>query len=144
MTEPNVPTEYRKKEPIYKDDKKKSTLKNPITNKMAISLDLEKDSNIIKTSRDKESIFSKRYKEKLEENKRINTSSTNTEKEFFAPGSTRSTEPSGSGVNEHSNNINLQLKYKDKLNKHKFSNSEVSKSPKKLNILDKEPVNKYI
>jgi hypothetical protein len=112
---------------------------------MCISLDLENKDSMIKSSRDKESTFSKCYKEKFGENKKINTSSSiNTEKETIDSTSTLSTEPNATPSATTARTSGLQLNCKEKLViKHKFSNSAVTqKSPKKHNI--NEPVNKIL
>lgn len=124
-------------------------MKNQGKNKMCISLDIDgKDKEAIKSTREKDNTFAKRYKEKFEENnnKRINTS-VSVEKE--SPGNTtKSTASSGTYEPISARQLNLSnpdvLSYKDKITaKHKFSNSVLGhKSPKKF--LLGEPVSIFI
>ncbi len=113
---------------------------------MCISLDLEnKDAaSIIKSSRDKDSNFSKKYKEKYEEQKKGNSNSISSDKTEINK-SNSITQDSTRSYTNNSPDVNFQGAKDKVIGKHKFSNSAVSqqKSPKKLHIVDREPV-KYI
>lgn len=105
-------------------------IKNGTNNKMCISLDFEnKDSNLLKTSRYKDSTFVKKYKEKFED-RRTNTSSNldKDESKTQTQASTRSTEAS------------IEIKNPKQKIIHKFSNSLVSKSPRNMILPEKDQI----
>jgi len=105
-------------------------IKNGTNNKMYISLDFKnKDSNLLKTSRYKDSTFVKKYKEKFEK-RRTNTSSNldKDESKTQTQASTRSTEESIEKKNSKQKII------------HKFSNSLVSKSPRNMILPEKDQI----